>query len=146
MNSLQQIEENMRQRQDQMINRKYCFVVKDEKGRVVKVDVCEPIQESIIAELKQQAFINKAELDKAKREQELEEHKAAELKERKLARVRVLCAYNLYFMDSIEIGDDPAMSSEIERLEEWFKKYRKHETDEVIESPLLEKYLKEVDL
>lgn len=120
----------------------YAVVDKDQSGKVLKATECMRCTKEALNEFQQQASVNQKALADKRKEQENLVAAEQEKKEKQNQRMKVMMAYTLYYFDTLEVGT----MEDSEAIELWFSKYRRHETNEIIENETFNKYLREVEI
>lgn len=120
----------------------YAVVDKDQTGKVLKATECMRCTKEALNEFQQQASVNQKALADKRKEQENLVAIEQERKEKQNQRMKVMLAYTLYYFDTLEVGT----MEDSEVIELWFSKYRRHETNDIIDNETFNKYLREVDI
>ena len=120
----------------------YAVVDKESSGKVVKATECLRCTKEALNEFQQQASVNQKALADKRKEQENLLAIEQEKKEKQNQRMKVMLAYALYYFDTLEVGT----MEDSEVIELWFAKYRRHETNDIIDNETFNKYLREVDI
>ena len=120
----------------------YAVVDKDQSGKVLKATECMRCTKEALNEFQQQASVNQKALADKRKEQENLVAAEQERKEKQNQRMKVMLAYALYYFDTLEVGT----MEDSEVIELWFSKYRRHETNDIIDNETFNKYLREVDV
>ena len=120
----------------------YAVVDKDQSGKVLKATECMRCTKEALNEFQQQASVNQKALADKRKEQENLVAAEQERKEKQNQRMKVMLAYTLYYFDTLEVGT----MEDSEVIELWFSKYRRHETNDIIDNETFNKYLREVDI
>ena len=120
----------------------YAVVDKDQSGKVLKATECMRCTKEALNEFQQQASVNQKALADKRKEQENLVSAEQERKEKQNQRMKVMLAYTLYYFDTLEVGT----MEDSEVIELWFSKYRRHETNDIIDNETFNKYLREVDI